>query len=244
MKEFAKTVKQTFQVCWQEIVAYNGIALAGGVVGVVVALILMGTGAMKGEYGTIGAAIALIFEIMIMLFVGMFSLQQDFNLAISLGKTRKHYIPARFLFWVANCLLCIFAVLIICGLEKLLYSIVDKGAVCTFGIEKFLLHPAAFIGVVFLVPTIIMVGGALYIRFGAKFSWFVWVLWMAGCILVPKMINAVNHEVDSIWKRIGTIVLEFLVQLRTWHIVLGILMLGSVGLVVAYKVLRKQSVTA
>lgn len=244
MKEFAKTLKQTFQVSWQEIVVYNGIAVFGGVVGVIVALILMGTGEMEGEYATIGAMIALIIGIMIMMMVGIFSLQQDFNLAISLGKTRKHYVPARFLFLATNCLLCIITVLLIGGIEKLLYSTVDKGAVCAFGMEQFLLHPVAILGFVFLVPAIIMVGGACYIRFGAKFFWVAWVLWMVGCTSLPKMISSVHDEADSIWKRMGRAVIDFFVQLTAWQVVIGILLLGVLGIVVAFRVLRKQSVTA
>lgn len=244
MKEFIKTVKQTFQVGKGELLVFNLIALVGGVVGTVIWLSIMATGEADGEYGTIGAIMALMLGMLVMTIAGIFSMQQDFNLAISLGKTRKQYVPARYLLIAVNCSLCLIIALIICLIEETLYTAINPGAVCEISIQGFLTNPVTIFGFVFLIPMIIMLCGALYLRFGMKFFWVGWVFWMLGCTLLPRILSAAHDEADSVWKRMGMAVMDFFVNLNNVKAVIGILVLGVLGLAVAFRLLCKQRVTA
>lgn len=80
-------------------------------------------------------------------------------------------------------------------------------------------------------------------RFAMKFFWAGWVLWMSMCILAPKLISAAHDEADSIWKRMGIAVSDFFGNLNDVKAVIGILVIGVVGLLGAFKLLSKQRVT-
>lgn len=244
MKEFVKTVKQCFRVSKDEFWVYSGFAFGGGIFGIIISLILMNQDAMEGEYATIGAMIGVIMGAIILLVLESLSLQQDFNLAISLGKTRKHYIPARFLFMVVNSALFVAAISVIGLIEHFLYSTCFPGTVCGFDMLELLLHPVSLIGFLFLLPAIILLGGACFLKFGAKCAWVFWALWMIFCIGFPKMMNEIHEETDSMLKRMGMGFINFLEQLTPLKIAVGILIVGLAALATAYGILRKQRVTA
>jgi len=242
MKEFVKTVKQTFRVSKDELFLFSGIAFFGGIFGIVVALILMNMDAMDGEYGTIGAMIALIMGMLLSFILGISFLQQDFNFAVSFGKTRKHYIPARFVFMVANNGLGVATVGVIGLIEHLLYSICFPGRVCGFDILQLLFHPISLMGFLVFLPAITLAGGACLLRFGAKCGWVFWAVWMIVCIGFPRIMNALDEETDSVWKRIAMKFAD--VELTYLQVVGGMLIVGVAALAIAFGILRKQRVTA
>lgn len=244
MREFVKTVKQCFRVSKDEFFVFSGFAFFGGIFGIVVSLILMNMDAMEGEYATIGAMIGVIMGTILLFVLEILSMQQDFNLAISLGKTRKHYIPARFLFEVVNCGLCVATISVIGLIEHFLYSTFFPGTVCGFDMLELLLHPVFLIGFLFLLPAITLLGGACFLKFGAKCAWVFWALWMIFCIGFPRMINAIEEENDSLLRRMGMGFINFLEQLTPLKIAVGILIVGLAALAAAFGILRKQRVTA
>lgn len=244
MKEFGKTVKQTFQVWSDELGVFSFISLCGGIFGIVLGFIMVNSGDMDGEYANIGAIIGLIIGMMFILILNIFSLPQYFNMAITMGKTRKHFVPARFLFMVVNSTLCLITVLGITLVENFMYPIFYPGTVCAFDMMELLFHPAALVGFLFGVPAITLVCGACTLKFGPKCTWVFWALWMLFCIGFPRMLDAVNAETDSIWKRMGEGFVNFVSDLTAVQVVIGMLIAGLVALGAAYALLRKQRVTA
>lgn len=243
MKNFVNTVKQTILVGKGELLAYGLFAVGGGIFGVVLWLIIMAAGGVDEGYGNLGAMMSLMLGILGMVIMGIFSLHQDFNMAISLGKTRRQYVPAKYLLLVCACLFCMLVSVIICKLELMIYPALMPGAECAFNLQGFLLNPVTIFGFVFLVPVVIVLCGALYLRFGMKFFWFGWVVWMCLCSLVPKVLSAANDEADSIWKRMGNAILDFFVNFDYVKGIIGILLIGVLGLFGAFKLLSKQRVT-
>jgi len=243
MKRFINTLKQTILVGKSELIVYGLFSLFGGALGVIVWTIVMAVDGADGTYGTAGAMMALLLGMLGIIIMGMFSMHQDFNMAISLGKTRRQYVPAKYLLLVTACLLCFVISYLICKMELLLYPFVLNGAVCELNMEDILLNPVTILGVVILVPMLVMLCGALYLKFGMKFFWFGWVIWMCSCTMLPRILSASEHEPDTIWGRMGTALLNFFINSDAVKMVIGILVTGVLGLLVAYKLLSRQRVT-
>lgn len=243
MKSFITTVKQTFQVGKNDMLGHAVFEVGGGIFGVILFMIIMAADGADGTYGTIGAMMSLMLGMLFTVFVGIFSIHQDFNMAISLGKTRRQYVPAKYILLMTDCALCILVAIIFAWLEELIYPALMPGAICEFSMKGFLQNPLTIFGFVFLVPMVVMLCGAFYLRFGMKFFWVGWVLWMCMCTLLPKILNAANDEVDSVWKRIGTAMVDFFVNLDNVKGIIGILVIGGLGLFGAFKLLSKQRVT-
>jgi len=242
MREFVNTMKQRMRVSKDELFIFSGIAFFGGLAGIVLALILMNMNAMDDSYGTIGAVMALTIGVLMSFFVEIHSLQQDFNLAVSFGKTRKHYIPARFVFTVVNSTFGVVTVAVIGFVEHFLYSVCFPERECGFDLLPLLLHPISLMGILFLFPAITLAGGACLLKFGAKCGWVYWAIWMLGCIGFPKMMQAMEEEKDSVLKRIAMSFAD--IQLSYQQAAGGMLILGVAALAVAYMILKKQRVTA
>lgn len=152
MKSFMSTLKQTFQAGKGELLVYAVCAMGGGIFGIILSLIIIAADAAEGTYETIGALLALVLGIFIILLLGILSMQQDFNLLISFGKTRRQYVPVKYLLLVASCLLCILVAIIFALLEEFIYPALNPGAICDFSIKGFLLNPITILGFVFWYP--------------------------------------------------------------------------------------------
>lgn len=244
MKEFMNTLKQTFRVGWGAELAYSAIAAVAGIVGVIVVLIVMAVDNSENSYATGGAMLALIAGIMILLFGGVFSLQQDFNIAISMGKIRKYYVPAKYVLLVVACSECMLVAAVIGWLEERLYMTLHPGAVCELSMSFLYEIPAIAVGCILIIPMIIMLCGALFMKYGMKFFWVAWAFWMIGCVVIPRMVSDIAHAPDSFLGQMGKTVIDFFTQLTTVQLVVGVGILWLIGLVVSFMLLRKQGVTA
>lgn len=243
MKEFKNTVKQTFQVGWQEVMGYSIISLFAGIIGIIIMLIIMAVAGEEEEYLAFGALMVAMISIVLILFAGVFSLHMDFNLAISLGKTRKYYVPAKYLLTVVNCLACTIISLLIGLFEEFLYAKLYPNARCLFSIDFLLKYPAVMVGVVLLIPMVVLLLGALFIKFGMKFFWICWVLWMLSFTVLPRMITAVAHKQDSFLAKTGSAIVQFFSGFNQTQAIIALIVAVVVGMAGAYLLLRKQRVT-
>lgn len=244
MKEFMKTVRQTFQVGRGDMLSYSRISLGAGIVGIIIVMIVMAVTGKGEDYVTGGAVLAIIIGNLLIVFGGVFSLQPEYNLAISLGKTRKYYVPAKYFWLVTHCLLCMVIARIIGYIEELIYPVLYPNAGCEFSVSALFKSPAAIVGVVLLIPVAVMLFGALYMKFGMKFFWVFWVLWMFACTGLPRMITARKDDPDSLFGKMGAAFVDFFIQITNAQIIIGLVVLGIAGMAAAFLLLRKQSVTA
>lgn len=244
MKEFKNTLRQTFQAEWRQELVYGAISAAGGVLGVVIFLIVLATDNSVETYATLGALLALGIGILVFLIGGSFSMRQDLHLALSMGKTRKYYVPAKYLLLVVTCLECVLIAMVIGWLEESLYVALYPGLSCEINMSFLYERPGLLVGGVLLVAMVILLMGALFARFGVKFIWVLWGIWMVCCLCLPRIIEDTIHAPDSFLGRLGTAFVGFATQLTGLQLVMGVCVLWLIGMAVAFGLLRKQSVTA
>lgn len=248
MKKFVQTLKQVFLVDWKDVIEYAVCALGGGLVGCVIVLIVMAVAAHKGEpaeYIQLGGTIALLVSVAIFFFAAIFSISSEFNLAISMGKTRKCFVPAKYLLMVFD-LLVLQAVVIAVGLfENWLYRAIYPGAACVFSITSFLLRGEVILSIAFGGSVLILLFGALVLRFTTKIYWIIWALWMFGFVGASRIASAVSKvPEDSVWAGLVRKLLSFFMEDISAVQVLGmVLLLSMLGLAVSYALLRRQRVT-
>lgn len=244
MKEFRKTVRQAFQVGWRDMLSYCMIMTAAGIVGIIIVMSVMAATGTDEDYVTGGAMLTIIIGSLLIVFGGVFTLQHDFNLAVSFGKTRKYYVPAKYLLVAMNCLLCMVIAWIISCIEGMLYPVLYPNAGCEFSMNALFMSPAAIVGYVLLAPMVVMLFGALYLKFGMKFFWVFWVLWMFVCTGLPRMITVRREDPESFLGKMGTAFVNFFTQVTNAQIIIGLIVLGIAGMAAAFQLLRRQSVTA
>lgn len=245
MKEFVRTLKQTFWVHGKaDIFSYIAVTAGGGIFGIllVVFCIIIFAGAGEG-YGKLGALLALVFGIILVFFGGIFSVQGEFNVAISMGKTRKYFVPARYLGLVLNVLVMLAVVMLINWLEGIIYPAICPQEVCEFSIDPLLHNVGALIGIIFGAPVLILLFGALWMRFSAKFFWVLWALWMVLFVGGPRFMSAISKNPDSIPARIGLKILELAGGITPMQLAVTVILLAVIGLGVTAGLFRKQRVT-
>lgn len=138
-----------------------------------------------------GTLISLMFLGLGSLFFGLFY-HNEFMVALSMGRTRREFMAAYFarrLLWF----LCAYVLLLGCyRLEQAVYAhaFPRYGNEVEFG---FLLNWKLAAGVILALTVLNMFIGQLYSRFGKKFLVGLYFVWMALCILGPKMIPDEDH---------------------------------------------------
>lgn len=244
MKEFKNTLRQTFQVEWRQELVYVAISAAGGVLGVMIFLIIFATDNSVETYAALGSLLSLGIGILVFLIGGCFSMNQGFHLALSMGKTRKHYVPAKYLLLVVTCLECVLIAMVIGWLEERLYVALYPGISCEINMSFLYARPGLLVEGVLLVAMVILLMGALFARFGVKFIWGLWGIWMFGGLCLPRIIEDTIHDPNSFPGKLGTAFVGFATQLTGLQLAMGAGVLWFIGLSVAFGLLRKQSVTA
>lgn len=244
MKEFFRTLKEVFCVSRNEFFSYGLVPAGAGLLGIIIVLIIMAADGTGEDYGQIGAMFVLMFGAITLFFGGIFSVQSDFNLAISMGKTRKYYLPSRYLLLLAETMVILALAYIVGKVEDALYPTLYPGAVCDLRVSGFLNSPFLFLGIGLVVPVIILLFGVLLMRFSAKFFWILWALWMFGCIGAPRIASAAVQKPDSIPGKLGLALMEFSNGLSPLQISGMFAVVLLAGMVITFALFRKQRVTA
>lgn len=190
MKELFRTIKQSFQVHGSDNIFYVLATLGGAVFGIVLVLIIMAVDGTGEDFGMLGTMMALVVGMIALFLGGIFALQNEFNLAVSIGKTRKYFLPAKYLNLFVNFVALEVVVVLVSRLEKALYPAFYPGAVCELGFDKFTGNFGVLAGMAICAPIVILFLGAMLMRFTAKFFWVFWALWMFGCMGLPRLVHS------------------------------------------------------
>lgn len=117
---------------------------------------------------------------------------QQFMLALSMGRTRKEFL---LFFGIRHTLWALIALLLLPVLElaeKGIYALLFPDAWCELLFSDFLpwhwLLPAAP-----FLALVTMFLGSLYSRYGKRFNVVLYIVWMSTCILLPQAINHIDR---------------------------------------------------
>lgn len=237
---YIKAIKQSMQVNGRDFLSYTCIPGVAGLVGILIMFIMYRN---TDAYVTMGGMLAAILGPMVLL-CNAFSLQGHFNLAVSMGKARKYFIPAEFVTSMAGTAAVAAVVILITQVETVLYPACIPGLEFEVNISRFVLNPVLLAAFILGVPIITMLIGALLMRFGAKMFWVVWVIWMAGFLVLPRIFAAAEKNPESWQGKIITSLANLFIGLGSVGMAILAIVLLAAGLIVVICLLRKQRVTS
>ena len=166
------------------------ILLGGFAFGVILVTIIMLTDEDPGSWFCMGTLLACLALVAVSLFQSAFGYPQEFMLALSMGRTRKH-------FMVSYYLRLLITLLPGWALILLLHQIELRGYTLYFYryqnevFFSFLYDWRVLVPVFLLLPILSMFLGALYGKYGKKGLLGSYFLWLFCCFILPRMFD---HE--------------------------------------------------
>lgn len=220
-----------------EVLEFLAVALGGYVLGIIVMMVIRANTMEENECVTLGVLIAAIMLGFVHLFGIIFSFIGEFNMALSMGATRKAYVGSYALFNMAE----------LAGLELLLF-VFGKIEFAIMGVIypqcDVILDLTQYFQWKYLLEVIIgmtiveLFAGAVILRFGMKALWGIWAVWMF-IMLVPVKLSE-NEMIAAKMHQIG-------MQIGFGNIAQYLFLFGvvvaAIMAVLAWKLLRKQKVT-
>lgn len=189
--------------------------------------------------GTVmGAMMALIFSVV----QSLSGMQIYFNVEISMGMTRKQFLVSYLMTCFCANILNMVLLVGLNALENTLLRTIYAGLTEEINFLPYLIRwafPAAVLLAVY--------GGfcgTLLLRFGRKAFWIMWVLWMFGCLGIPKISDAVTENPESVYGKIGVFLGDVLrgISPNVWITAACVLGIGAFAGM--WIILRKQEVRA
>ena len=113
----------------------------------------------------------------------------DFMLALSMGKTRRHFMITYATEQFIKLLIAYIVLLLLALLEEAIYPILFPDAYEKFNLLSYLTDWRIIIPTLLSLTIITMFFGALYSRFGRAFGITLYVLSMLTCLLMPRQIS-------------------------------------------------------
>ncbi len=243
MQEFVRAFKQVLKVRGSELLIFAGIAGISIAIAIVLMLVIILVEGSQTFYVNMSAVLVLVVGIMLFFALGVNFLSKDFNMAVSMGKARKYFVLSRYVFLVLE-LLVVFGIAGVAYLvEPMIYQMIFPTAVCEIDVSRVMFQPIILISALLCLPAMVLLFGALSMRFGKKFFWAGWTLWMLSCFGIPKMIPVCIEQPDSLPGKISRAVISFFANGTTMGIILTFVGIAVLCMAAAMYFFRRQRVT-
>lgn len=220
-----------------ELLQFLGITAVGYLIGLIVVFIVMNV-AKENTCATAGTMLAVIVFALMHLWGISFSFIGDFNMAVSMGVTRKSFAAGYALFNLLEIAVLELEIVVFGVLEKFLLKTAFPQAAVEADMTNFFTWNYLS-GVVVVFTTVEMFFGAVILRYGMKVLWILWAVWMIIC-LVPMNI-AKNEKLSGELAKLGLFLGG---KFTPQGIVALVIALTIVIAVITWNILRKQRVTA
>lgn len=162
--------------------------LGGFLFGFIMVNIIMRVDSDPGSWFCMGTLMALIIGVVVPLFSGGFGYNGEFQLALSMGRTRMAFMGSFVLRLLLQLLLGYALVLGLYQVELALYPLLfpafENEVTFTFLTNWKLV--AAAIGALLVLAMFI---GSIYGRYGKKGMWVFYVIWLFCCFILPRMFD-------------------------------------------------------
>lgn len=232
MLDFHKQIKRRYG----ELLALGGIMLAMMGIELLISF-LFATFEDGNNTLVFSGVIVIAFTFFFHIFINCFGFIPEFNIAVSMGETRKRFVWSYYCFSIIEMLLIIGLGFMIGKIEKIIISLCYPQQEC---IELFWNHINIFMIVVMIVifSGVELLVSAFLLRFDRKAFWILWCIWMIGC-LGPAYITKHDEIAEKI---LG--VLEHVLAAKSLYVTLSVvLLLGIMAIGIAWRLLKKQQVT-
>lgn len=223
---------------------FSQCAIAAAVVGTmgVVILFFVMLILKPDTYIYLGSCFAFFSVLLLYLFVGIFGYTADFNLAVSMGVTRRKFVLGYLVQSLLSFIMMSGIVLLFYVLESSLYHRVFKEAVLDMDNPAKGMTLKVVLCVMAAAPVLRLVMGAFIMKFQKVGFWVLWAVWMALCLFGSRLSKIIENENSFLHKTLTGLLaaVKGLPQAGLFVLGAGVLVLI---LCAAWLLARRQSVT-
>lgn len=220
-----------------EVLQFLAVAFGSYVFGIIVMMIIRANTMEENECVTLGMLIAMIVLVFIHFFGITFSFVGEFNMALSMGATRKSFVGSYALFNMVELAGLELLLFVLGKIELALISVIYPQCEIILDVTQYF-QWKYLLAVIVGMTVVELFLGAVILRFGMKAFWVVWAIWMF-LTLVPAKLSeneVMAAKMHQLGEQIG---LENIVQyLFAARVVAAVIMA-----VLGWNFLKKQRVT-
>lgn len=202
--------------------------LGGFLFGVIMVNLIMRVDDDPGSWFCMGTVMAMIVFLLFTLIYGAFGYHNEFQLALSMGRTRTAFMGSYALRLLLQLVVGYALVLGMYHFEVAIYSQLfqayENEVAFTFLTNWKILLPAA-LGILVLA----MFFGSIYGRWAKKSLWAFWVIWMFCCFVLPRLFNDELGDGVLDQAALGIRTVFTAVPLTVWIVVGTVLAIGMVS---------------
>lgn len=235
-------IKRQLKVWYSDWFIMVLVILGCGVFGKVLFQIIALTDKEMMEHFPLATLLAAIGAVMFCGIMAAVQMPLSFNMEVSLGCTRKHFVGSFYAAMLVCSVICWAVVLVIGVIENAMNAAMYPTWKSEFDMLPYVIKWG--LPVLAAVAVIGCFCGVLVMHFGKVAFWILWALWMIGCIGFPQISEAVEEAPDSMYGKLGAAVLGVVskVPVSAW-IVAGVTLV-VVSVAGTWGFLRRQQVTS
>lgn len=220
-----------------EVLQFLAVAFGSYVFGIIVMMIIRANTMEENECVTLGMLIAMIVLVFIHFFGIIFSFVGEFNMALSMGATRKSFVGSYALFNMVELAGLELLLFVLGKIELALISVIYPQCEIILDVTQYF-QWKYLLAVIVGMTVVELFLGAVILRFGMKAFWVVWAIWMF-LTLVPVKLSeneVMAAKMHQLGEQIG---LENIVQYLFAAGVVAAVIMAVLG----WNFLKKQRVT-
>lgn len=220
-----------------EVLQFLAVTFGSYVFGIIVMMIIRANTMEENECVTLGMLIAMIVLVFIHFFGIIFSFVGEFNMALSMGATRKSFVGSYALFNMVELAGLELLLFVLGKIELALISVIYPQCEIILDVTQYF-QWKYFLAVIVGMTVVELFLGAVILRFGMKAFWVVWAIWMF-LTLVPAKLSeneVMAAKMHQLGEQIG---LENIVQYLFAAGVVAAVIMAVLG----WNFLKKQRVT-
>lgn len=238
-----KKVVEMWKFYLPELYQMLAIMLVAEIFGIVLVKIIVSVDSTDG-YVMLGSFLAMCFGMFVTVMSCSFSYGSKFNMAVSMGCTRKAFFSVHWIGTILFVFIEIAAVLILGLLETGLGRIMYANTFLSeeLNLLPYLMDYRVITGLLLLVPAFGIFIGSLIMKFQTKVLWALWAVWMAAFLGGAKISDAISENPDGMPASIARGILDFFKTITGPVLILLFLAICAVMFAVSALLLRKQEV--
>lgn len=236
----SKTLKKQVLVQYQDWLFMYAFILAASLFGHILFLIIMRFDSTANTTFTLGTMMGGILGIIYVFIMQAVQMGVYFNMEVSMGCTRRHFLISEYIVSFAAGLLGLGLVIGIHAAESRWIDRLYPNFPSEINMLPYLLKGGVW-AVAGLIITVSFCS-AVMMRFKRKAFWVFWTLWMFLCLCVPRIAEAVEEASDSLFGRMGRLAIRIfgLLPIAAWLALAGLLCILMVA--ATYWLLSRQQV--
>ena len=220
-----------------EVLQFLAVAFGSYVFGIIVMMIIRANTMEENECVTLGMLIAMVALVFVHFFGIIFSFVGEFNMAISMGATRRAYVGSYALFNMAELAGLELLLFVLGKIESALMRVIYPQCEVILDLTQYI-QWKYLLAVIVGMTIVELFLGAVTLRFGMKAFWAIWAIWMFVTLVPAKLIE--NEALAAKMHQFG-------MQIGFGNIVQYLVVVGVIAAVImavlGWNFLKKQSVT-